>query len=90
MPVPFKQWVRGSNPRRVTMKSSESDCFRNFLFVFLIKKVREKIGRIFGVTDPLQTGIDVVLRQGIVNFLALKVDVEFIGGAGVGVADAAG
>ena len=36
--LPFKQWVRGSNPRRVTMKSSESACFRNFFFAFRRKK----------------------------------------------------
>ena len=28
--LPFKQWVRGSNPRRVTMKIPESVCFREF------------------------------------------------------------
>ena len=44
----------------------------------------------FLVTNPLQTGIDVVLRQGIENFLALQVDIEFIGGAWVGVAYASG
>ena len=45
---------------------------------------------VFIVTNPLQTWIDVVLRQGVKNFLTLQVDIEFIGGAWVGVAYASG